>query len=190
MRKLADIVHGLDKQEAPTPYRLRLPYTLLPYDLYKARDEYLKQWDELVTKHHGEVQFATVKVWIDSQMHKHAGFLNHRDVPGQYCEYCRAASERERKARTAKPFDPKALPLIGYELSIERRVFPRERIDVPLPTPHNRNPRIQKKWAKQAAGKTTIGYLTEEIAVQMSKNALNHVRRVVTERDALARHRK
>lgn len=192
MRFLADLIHGLGDEPVeptPAPYRLRLPPTMFPDVHGSVRDCYTDQWDELVTKHHGEIQ-PIIKVWIDRQLHKHDGFINHRDVPGEQCEYCRAASERERKARTSKPFDPKAVPLIGYELSIERRVYPRERIDVPLPVPRNSNPRIQKKWAKQAAGKTAIGYRTEEIDVQMSKMALTHIRHVVSERDALARRRK
>lgn len=157
--------------------------------MYALADHYIMQWDVAVTRHHGEL-VPQAKVYIDGEMHRHHGFIVDRNSwDGAHCEICRAANQREFEARTKRPVKQEDVPRISYELTIQRRVFPRRLIDVPLPVPRNSNPRIQKKWAKRAAGKTTKGYQTEEVQVRMTKTALNVIRKEVSVREARARRR-
>jgi hypothetical protein len=170
-------------------HRIKMPSSMFRSDDHSAIARYyVKQWDEFVTAHHGEVQLRCT-VFVDGQPHKHEGFVIHHDSASRehYCEYCYAANKREFESRTARPYDHKKTPMIGYELEVERRVFPRERIDVlfPVPVPRTRNARIQKKWAKRAAGLTTVGYRTETVALQLSKGALFRIRKAVGEREEL-----
>lgn len=151
-------------------------------------EHYVRQWDELVTAHHGEVQMRAT-VFIDGQFHRHEGYIvanafgRHRE-----CHECYSANKREMHRVTSKSKD---LPAMWrYELEIVRRASPRVLIDVPFPAPRNRNPRIEKKWAKRAAGLTAKGYQTETIRVSLTKLALNVIRKELSERDARARHRK
>ena len=155
---------------------------------YELTEHYVRQWDELVTAHHGEVQVRAT-VFIDGQCHRHEGYIvanafgRHRD-----CGECYVANKREMDRVLSKS---KELPAMWrYELEIVRRASPRVLIDVPLPVPRNRNPRIQKKWAKRAEGLTTKGYQTETIRVSLSKLALNVIRKELSERDAFNRRRK
>lgn len=150
-------------------------------------EHYVRQWDALVTAHHGEVQIRAL-LTIDGQVHRHEGFIVANSFGHRDCDTCYAANKREFRRVTSKSKD---LPVAWrYELEIVRRTTPRVLIDVPLPVPTNRNPRIQKKWAKRAAGLTTKGYQTETILVSMSKLALNVIRKALAERAALERRRK
>lgn len=181
-----------DYQEDDTPiHRIKSHGMMFRSNDRDAVDSvYLEQWDKFVTAHRGEVQ-DRVTVFVDGQPHEHEGFVFASVLRRNDCEYCYAANKREVESRTARPYDYKKTPIIGYQLEIVRRIFPRERISVPLPVPvpRTRNARIQKKWAKRAAGLTAISYRTETVALQLSKGALWRIRKALGDREALARRK-
>lgn len=166
----------------PAPPR---SHTYGPNDIDAIKRSYIEQWDKHVTTHHGKV-LMKADVYVDGVKHCHRTYVvDHLSE----CDYCASANRREFKMRTAPNVNREELPKIRFVLYVERRTFPRQRIEVPMIAPTHRkgNARIQKKWNKKVMGKTVPGYRTEIRQISMTKFAMNVLRKELSEREARAR---
>lgn len=185
MTRLLDLLNTPRQcRPGPATFRIRPINGLNPYsrEMQEASAVYaLQQWDDLVTRHQGEVQDRAV-VFIDGERHYHTGFIFARAHSlHEHCDLCYAASKRAESLRGSKSM----APLIAYVLQVVRRTTPRKLIAVPLPVPVPRtdSDRIRKKWAKQAKGKTGVAYKTETIDIEASKGSLWRIRKALAERE-------
>lgn len=185
MKRLLDLLERRPHREPPPEmFRIKpLPGTKLfdPRSQDEAARYALQQWDDLVTRHHGEVQDRAT-VFIDGERHYHNGFIFARTHSlYEHCDLCYAASKRAESLRASKSMPP----LTAYVLEVVRRATPRKLIAVPLPVPVPRtdSERIRKKWAKQAKGKMGVAYKTETISIEASKASLWRIRKLLADRE-------
>lgn len=175
------------REPGPEMFRIRSINGLNPYsrEMQEASAIYaLQQWDDLVTRHHGEVQDRAT-VFIDGERHYHSGFIFARTHSlHEHCDLCYAASKRAESRRASKSM----APMIAYVLEVVRRTTPRKLVAVPLPVPVPRtdSDRIRKKWAKRAKGKMGVSYKTETIGIEASKGSLWRIRKALAEREKQA----